>query len=102
MEGMKLRITDFGSDKYIPPINTTLKDWRRMMRESRQSPFSNGDTVVPRFTPVDAEGKNKNQQQIHGNEPLVVDSIIKKGDTFIVTFMGKAGVYDASFFRKKR
>lgn len=82
-----------------PPFPVTATEWQRLTLDSRKHPFKEGDTVVPKLLPVDAE-KGRNSHQIIIREKLTVRTVNSRGDQHYITFHGKVGTYDTNFFTK--
>lgn len=85
---------------FIPPPLVITPEERKIMSPGKRAvPFSKGDVVIPLLIPVDSEDRGR-RFKITAATPLIIETIMNRGETYLVTLQAKHGKYDACFFKK--
>jgi hypothetical protein len=69
--------------------------------ESRNTPFSIGDGVIPKFVQIDGRDENRKKCKLTKSTPLTVKGFKGRGDDMKVSFVEQPGCwFETGFFRK--
>jgi hypothetical protein len=78
-----------------------MKEHQNMNANKPLAPFSIGDVVVPKFTPIDPE--TRGGKEITDKSERLTVTVIKYsrfGENYFLHFSGISSRYDAGFFKK--